>query len=97
MPRALYLFEREDGKVWDYYSLTATGEGANRLVAGHPRSHIKRAVAIYRYAAGLAPDGAAPAPGSWWTDPPHRRVLGVRGPYRSVKLEPSFGDVAASM
>ena len=62
MPRALYLFEREDGKVWDYYSLTATGEGANRLVAGHPRSHIKRAVAIYRYAAGLAPDGAAPAP-----------------------------------
>jgi uncharacterized protein DUF6675 len=58
---ALYFFEREDGNVWDYYSLTATRVGANRLVEGHPKSHINRAVAIYRYAAGLAPDAASPA------------------------------------
>lgn len=59
--RALYFFEREDGNVWDYYSLTAIGVGANRLVQGHPKSHINRAIAIYRYAAGLTSDGAPPA------------------------------------
>jgi hypothetical protein len=44
--RALYFFKQEAGNVWDYYGLTATGVRANRLVEGHTKSFVNRAVAI---------------------------------------------------
>jgi hypothetical protein len=59
--QSIYFLERESQGVWRYYSITRTGKNANTLTAGHDASFINRAVAFYRYLAGIATDTEPPA------------------------------------
>lgn len=57
--RAIYVIEREAGDNWTYYQLARTpplGPGMDLKA-----SYINRAVAVFRYTAGLATDAAPPA------------------------------------
>jgi hypothetical protein len=47
--------------VWGIYLLTRMGEGASALARGHEASYVNRAVAIYRYLAGIPTDEEPPA------------------------------------
>ena len=57
--RAMYVIEREAGDTWTYYQLARTPP----LVTGAAlkASYINRAVAVFRYIAGLPTDAAPPA------------------------------------
>ena len=59
--QAIYFFERESQDVWRYYSIVRTGRNASTLTAGHEASSINRAVAFYRYLAGIPTDQEPPA------------------------------------
>jgi hypothetical protein len=59
--QSIYFLERESQGVWRYYSITRTGKNANTLTAGHDASFINRAVAFYRYLAGIPTDTEPPA------------------------------------
>ena len=59
--QSVYFFQQEAPGVWLYYSLTRTGSNANRLAAGHDASSINRAVAFFRYWAGIPTDSEPPA------------------------------------
>ncbi len=59
--QSVYFLERESGDVWRFYSISRTGRKANWLTAGHEASSINRAVAFYRYFAGIPTDQAPPA------------------------------------
>ncbi len=59
--QAIYFLERESPGTWRYYSLARTGKGANSLAAGHDASTINRAVAFFRYFAGIPTDQEPPA------------------------------------
>lgn len=52
----LYLLERESPGVWRYYSLSRAGDGPVLLAESHEKSYVNRAVAIFRYVAGIATD-----------------------------------------
>ena len=58
--QTVYFLDRESEGVWDYYSIVRTGRTSNRLTAGHPSSSINRAVAFYRYLAGIPTDREPP-------------------------------------
>jgi hypothetical protein len=57
--QSIYFLDRESDHVWRYYSMTRTGNGANRLIAGNDSSSFNRAVAVYRHLAGI-PDNTEP-------------------------------------
>jgi hypothetical protein len=59
--QSIYFLEREPDDVWRYYSLTRTGRNASWLTTGHEASSINRAVAFYRYLAGIPTDQEPPA------------------------------------
>jgi hypothetical protein len=59
--QSIYFLEREPDDVWRYYSISRTGRNASWLTAGHQASSINRAVAFYRYLAGIPTDQEPPA------------------------------------
>jgi hypothetical protein len=59
--QAVYFLERESPDTWRYYSLARTGKNASNLAAGHDASAINRAVAFFRYFAGIPTDQEPPA------------------------------------
>lgn len=59
--QSITFLDRESQDVWRYYSLMRTGRNASLLTAGHETSSINRAVAFYRYLAGIPTDKEPPA------------------------------------
>ncbi len=59
--QAIYFLDRESQDVWRYYSISRTGRNVSLLTAGHEASSINRAVAYYRYLAGIPTDKEPPA------------------------------------
>jgi hypothetical protein len=56
-----YFLERGSPGVWTYYSLSRTSPDANPLARGHAASYVNRAVALFRYVAGIPTDKEPPA------------------------------------
>jgi hypothetical protein len=59
--QSIYFLDRESDDVWRYYSIVRTGKNANGLIAGNEASSVNRAVAFYRYLAGIPTDQEPPA------------------------------------
>ena len=59
--QSICFLDRESENVWRYYSIVRTGKNANRLIAGNEASAVNRAVAFYRYLAGIPTDREPPA------------------------------------
>ena len=59
--QSVHFIERESQEIWRYYSITRTGKDANSLTAGHEASSVNRAVAFFRYLAGIPTDKEPPA------------------------------------
>ncbi len=59
--QSITFLDRESQDVWRYYNLMRTGKAANPLIAGYEASAINRAVAYYRYLAGIPTDEEPPA------------------------------------
>jgi hypothetical protein len=59
--QAVYFMERESQEIWRYYAMARTRGNAATLAAGHDASSINRAVALYRYLAGIRMDQEPPA------------------------------------
>ena len=59
--QSITFLDRESQDVWRYYSITRTSKDANLLTAGYEASSINRAVAFYRYLAGIPTDKEPPA------------------------------------
>jgi len=59
--RSIHFLDRESQDVWRYYGITRTSRSANPLTAGHGGSWANRAVAYYRYLAGIPTDRDPPA------------------------------------
>ena len=58
--QSIYIFERRGSGIWTLYTLWRTGAGANALSAGHEKSYASRALAFYRYLAGIPTDLSPP-------------------------------------
>jgi hypothetical protein len=56
----LYFLKKQSADVWDYYSITRILPGTF-LAAGHDKSFINRAVALYRHIVGLPTDAEPPS------------------------------------
>jgi hypothetical protein len=62
--QSIYFLDREShgsNDVWRYYSLVRTGRKASKLITGHEASSVNRAVAFYRYLAGIPTNMEPPA------------------------------------
>jgi hypothetical protein len=59
--QSITFLDRESQDVWRYYSITRTSKNASLLTAGYEASSINRAVAFYRYLAGIPTDKEPPA------------------------------------
>jgi hypothetical protein len=59
--QAVYFLQRLTPSEWGYYSLVKTGTGASSLTTNHEASYVNRAVAFFRYFAGLPTDQQPPA------------------------------------
>ena len=59
--QSAYFLERRSPGVWTYYSLSRTSPDANPLARGHAASYLNRAVALFRYVAGIPTDQEPPA------------------------------------
>ena len=59
--QALYFLERLTPGEWGYYGLARTGAGASSLLEGHEASYVNRAVALFRYLAGVPTAQEPPA------------------------------------
>lgn len=59
--QAVCFLERESDSVWRYYSIARTGKQAALLMARRDASLINRAVASFRYLAGIPLDKEPPA------------------------------------
>jgi len=59
--QSITFLDRESQDVWRYYGITRTGRNANLVTAGYEASSINRAVAFYRYLAGIPTDREPPA------------------------------------
>jgi hypothetical protein len=59
--QTITFLDREPRDVWRYYSITRTGRNASLLTAGYESSSANRAVALYRYLAGIPTDKEPPA------------------------------------
>src|SRR5579872_405990 len=58
--QSICFLERESKDLWRYYGITRMAKQAS-LLPGHEPSLINRAVAVYRYLAGIPPDLEPPA------------------------------------
>jgi hypothetical protein len=58
--QSAYFLDRESQDVWRYYSIVRTGTNANRLLMGNESSAVNRAVAFYRFLAGIPTDQEPP-------------------------------------
>lgn len=61
--RTLYLFQHLDGEDWGYYQLTRLGHGRHEWLPVTRASYANRAIAVFRWFAGL-PEDAMPV----WRD-----------------------------
>ena len=59
--QSVTFLTRESNDVWRYYSLARTGAAVSLLTGGHEASLINRAVATFRYLAGIPADREPPA------------------------------------
>jgi len=59
--QSITFLDRESQDVWRYYSITRTSKNASLMTAGYEASSINRAVAFYRYLAGIPTDKEPPA------------------------------------
>ena len=59
--QTITFLDRESQDVWRYYSIMRTSRNASLLTAGNASSSINRAVAYYRYLAGIPTDKEPPA------------------------------------
>jgi hypothetical protein len=59
--QSITFLDRESQAVWRYYSIMRTSRNASRLAAGYEASSVNRAVAFYRYLAGIPTDKEPPA------------------------------------
>ena len=59
--QSIYFLERESQDVWRYYSIVRTSRKASPLTTGKEASSINRAVAFYRYLAGIPTAKEPPA------------------------------------
>jgi len=59
--QAIYFLDREPRDVWRFYGMARAGAKASGLVTGGEASSINRAVAFYRYLAGIPGDREPPA------------------------------------
>ena len=59
--QSITFLDRESQNVWRYYSIMRTGRNGSPLTAGREASSINRAVAFYRYLAGIPTDKEPPA------------------------------------
>ena len=59
--QSITFLDRESQGFWRYYSITRTSRNASLLAAGYDASSINRAVAFYRYLAGIPTDKEPPA------------------------------------
>ena len=59
--QVLYFLERQTSNEWGYYSLARIAASTSSLMAGHEASYINRAVALFRYTAGMPTDQDPPA------------------------------------
>jgi hypothetical protein len=59
--QSITFLDRESQDVWRYYSITRTSRNASLVIAGYGTSSINRAVAFYRYLAGIPTDKEPPA------------------------------------
>lgn len=57
----LYFLERESASIWRFYSLSRAGDGPVLLARAHKKSYVNRAVALFRYLAGIATSREPPA------------------------------------
>jgi hypothetical protein len=59
--QSVHFIERESPDIWRYYGIARTSKDASSLTAGHEASSINRAVAFFRYIAGMPTDKEPPA------------------------------------
>ncbi len=59
--QSITFLDHESQDVWRYYSIMRTSKNASLLAAGSEASSINRAVAFYRYLAGIPTDNEPPA------------------------------------
>ena len=59
--QAIYFLERRSPGVWSYYSLMRTRMASSFMPTGGDASYINRAVAFYRWVAGIPTDQEPPA------------------------------------
>jgi len=59
--QSIYFLNRESEHVWRYYSMLRMGKNANRMATENQSSAINRAVAFYRWLAGIPTDQEPPA------------------------------------
>ena len=59
--QSIYFLDRESENVWRYYSIVRIGKNANQALTGNKSSAINRAVAFYRFMAGIPGDQEPPA------------------------------------
>jgi hypothetical protein len=59
--QSIYILDRDSEHIWRCYSISRTGQNSNRLAAGHESSSMNRAVAFYRFLAGIPTDQELPA------------------------------------
>jgi len=59
--QSVYFLDRESEDVWRCYTMVRTGRNASRLTTGHEASSINRAVAFYRFLAGIPTAQEPPA------------------------------------
>jgi hypothetical protein len=59
--QSIYFLHQASPGIWSYYNITRMGKNANGLLMGHDASSINRAVAFFRYWAGIPTDQEPPA------------------------------------
>jgi Family of unknown function (DUF6675) len=59
--QSICFLERESKDVWRYYALARMGKQVSLLVSGHEASLVNRAVASYRFLAGIPANLEPPA------------------------------------
>jgi hypothetical protein len=59
--QSICFLDRESKGIWRYYNLTRMPKQASVLTMGHNASLVNRAVAVYRYLAGIPADQEPPA------------------------------------
>ncbi len=60
--QSLYFLHRQTERVWRFYSVTRTSKSSGLLLTASESSYVNRAVAMYRFIAGIPTDQGPPAP-----------------------------------